>query len=112
MSKKFTNYSKQFNKQAQEPVVETPVDVQPETVEPEVKPEQVDISQVPVKVGVVECNRLNVRKGPSKETDPVNVITKGTIVQIDEVVNEDWFKITTANGKIEGYCMSQHIELQ
>ena len=114
MSKKF-NYSKQYNKPEQEPVVKTPVDTQP-VQEPEVKPEVKpvdDTLQNPCKTGVVVgCDKLNVRKGPSKQTNPASIISKGTVVKIVEVVNEGWFKISTANDKINGYCMSEFIELR
>ena len=119
MSNKF-NYSKQFNKNEKtapenvtKPTNQQDVEqvTEPEgnkEVKPEVQPEV----QPEVKFGVVSgCIKLNVRKGASKETDPVNVISKGTKVIITEVVNEEWFKITTANGKINGYCMAEFISV-
>ena len=113
MSKKQFNYSKQFNKPEQEPVVKYSIEepVQEPTVEtqPEVKPET---PQAAPKMGVViNCDRLNVRKGPSKQTNPASTISKGTIVEIVEEL-PDWYKITAANGNIKGYCMSEFIELR
>lgn len=111
MSKKQFNYSKQFNKNE-----ELPKPMQEAEVKAEVQPEiqQVDeIPQTPYRTGVVVgCDRLNVRKGPSKDTEAINVISKGTVVKIEEVSIEGWFKITTANDKINGYCMSEFIELR
>ena len=106
MSKKHFNYSKQYNNPEQEPKVET----QP-VQEPEVKLEN-DIPQTPIRIGVVNgCEKLNVRKGPSKQTNPAFIITKGTKVKVLEEL-PDWYKITTANGKINGYCMAEFIELR
>lgn len=100
MSKKF-NYTKQFNKNEQ-----VPEEVKTEEVKTNVEDKPV------VKYGVVSgCQRLNVREGCSKETESVAVITEGTKVTILEEL-PDWFKITTANGKINGYCMAKFITVK
>ena len=101
MTKKF-NYAKQFNKNEQ---------VKTEEVKTEEVPTNVDDKPV-VKYGVVSgCQRLNVREGCSKETESVSVITEGTKVTILEEL-PNWFKITTANGKINGYCMAKFITVK
>lgn len=112
MSKKF-NYSKQFNKNEEltKPMQEQLQPIPEPVQEPEVPQTPVQEQPPVIRKGVVICERLNVRKGCSKDTDVVSVITKGTIVDIYGET-PDWYEIETANGKIKGYCMAQHIELR
>ena len=67
------------------------------------------------KVGIVaNCEKLNLRRSPLKDSDGANIITEllpGVAVVIDE--NEstpNFYKVTTETG-LEGYCMKQFIEL-
>ena len=67
------------------------------------------------KVGiVVNCEKLNLRRSPLKDSDGANILTEllsGVAVVIDE--NEstpNFYKVTTETG-LEGYCMRQFIEL-
>ena len=60
--------------------------------------------------GIVICAKLNVRKGPSKDTESLCVIEKDTKVTLYNEQTEDFFKICTASG-IEGYCMKQFIKV-
>ena len=118
MTKKF-NYAKQFNKNEQVKTEEVKTD---EPIQkPVISNEPTNVEDKPVvRYGVVSgCQRLNVREGCSKETESVAVITEGTKVTIlgergNDDVNEicDWFKITTANGKINGYCMAKFITVK
>lgn len=112
MSKKF-NYSKQFNKNEElpKPMQEQLQPIPDPVQEPEVPQTPIQEQPPVIRKGVVICERLNVRKGCSKDTDVVSVITKGTIVDIYGET-PDWYEIETANGKIKGYCMAQHIELR
>lgn len=113
MGKKYNNYSKNFVANKEEVVETTTLDQQPENnievenTQPEVEmPAPVD---APV-IGVVSgCEKLNVRKGPSKETEPVAVIDKGYEVIIEEEL-ADWYKVKIA-GEIIGYCMAEFITI-
>lgn len=63
--------------------------------------------------GVVSgCEKLNVRKGSSKESDVLCIIDKDSEVQIDNSENsEEFYKVITTSG-VEGYCMKKFISLK
>lgn len=67
------------------------------------------------KVGIVaNCEKLNLRRSPLKDSDGANIITEllsGVAVVIDEdELTPDFYKVTTETG-LEGYCMRRFIEL-
>ena len=67
------------------------------------------------KVGtVVNCEKLNLRRSPLKDSDGANIIAEllsGVAVIIDEDESTpDFYKVTTETG-LEGYCMKQFIRL-
>ena len=67
------------------------------------------------KVGIVaNCEKLNLRRSPLKDSDGANIITEllpGVAVVIDEDESTpNFYKVTTETG-LEGYCMKQYIEL-
>ena len=67
------------------------------------------------KVGiVVNCEKLNLRRSPLKDSDGANVITEllsGVAVVIDEDESTpNFYKVTTETG-LEGYCMKQYVRL-
>ena len=67
------------------------------------------------KVGIVaNCEKLNLRRSPLKDSDGANIITEllsGVAVVIDEDESTpNFYKVTTETG-LEGYCMRQFIEL-
>ena len=67
------------------------------------------------KVGIVaNCEKLNLRRSPLKDSDGANIITEllsGVAVVIDEDESTpDFYKVTTETG-LEGYCMRRFIEL-
>ena len=67
------------------------------------------------KVGVVSnCQKLNLRRSPLKDSDGTNIITElltGVAVVIDEDESTpDFYKVITESG-LEGYCMRQFIEV-
>ena len=67
------------------------------------------------KVGIVaNCEKLNLRRSPLKDSNGANIITEllpGVAVVIDEDEStSDFYKVTTETG-LEGYCMRQFIEL-
>ena len=60
--------------------------------------------------GIVNCSKLNVRKGPSKNTDSLCVIESGSKLEV-EPFNEEWIKATTAEG-VSGYCMLEFVDVE
>lgn len=64
-------------------------------------------------IGIVDgCDRLNVRKEPSKESDIVCVVDKLTELNIDsEKSTDEFFKVITLSG-VEGYCMKKFIKIK
>lgn len=70
-------------------------------------------AEVPVKKGiVVNCDKLNVRKAPTKGSEAIAKITKGNEVIINDAESKGGFyKISTVSG-IEGYCMKAYIEVK
>ena len=68
------------------------------------------------KVGIVaNCEKLNLRRSPLKDSDGANIITvllPGVAVLIDEDEStSNFYKVTTEDG-LEGYCMRQFIEVK
>lgn len=73
-----------------EPVVEIP---EVEQVEAEV-----------VTSGTVIADMLNVRSGPSLETNPIRTLYKGDKVEFTKE-NDEWVKLTDG-----GFCVSKYIQ--
>lgn len=68
--------------------------------------------------GKVNCDKLNVRANPSSRAAVVNIIDKGTVVDIDPgTLHNKFYRITTTrlntrprmDETIEGFCMSKFI---
>ena len=66
--------------------------------------------QTKLAYGIVNCSKLNVRKGPSKNTDSLCVIDIGSKLEV-EPFNEEWIKATTAEG-VSGYCMLEFVDVE
>ena len=64
-------------------------------------------AKVPI-YGVVNCARLNIRRGPSIDTRPVTIVENGSELEI-EAFNDEWFKVLTNDG-ISGYCMKKFVD--
>lgn len=71
-----------------------------------------------VKGTVVECDKLNVRKEPSKDADILCVINKGDEVQVNlkiegepKIGDVSFYQVYTASG-VEGYCMTKYISIE
>ena len=64
-------------------------------------------AKVPI-YGVVNCARLNIRRGPSIDTRPVTIVENGSELEI-ETFNDEWFKVLTNDG-ISGYCMKKFVD--
>ena len=58
--------------------------------------------------GIVNCARLNVRRGPSIDTKSVCVVESGSKLEI-EYFNDEWLKVVTEDG-ILGYCMKKFVD--
>lgn len=114
------NYSKQFAKKDVELTVDGPVVEESVVVETldgapvgeEAKPVELKpvVQEVTTKRGVVTAKKLNVRKGPSKQTNVAAVIDEGREVTIEEELT-DWYKVRIAGGII-GYCMAEFISVK
>ena len=96
------------------PIVE---EVKEEIVAPveEVKEEAKEEIVAPVeetntkKFVVVTTDRLNVRKGPSKDTEVLNIVSKDEKLLInDPKLIEGFYSITTSSG-IKGYVMKEFV---
>ena len=91
-----------------------------EQVEGEVAAESKSTEQSPEKIlkgEVVNCNKLNVRKAPSKSSDILCAIDKGTVVTIDQTpsdpsyddnIYDSWAHVRI-NG-IVGYVMGEYLK--
>lgn len=65
-----------------------------------------------VKIGVVNCNKLNVREEPSLDSTIVCEVKSQMELMIDEGEStDDFYKVFTASG-IEGFCMKKFITVQ
>lgn len=88
--------------------------VEEAAVEPVDQPVE-EASKKETKVGIVaNCEKLNLRRSPLKDSDGANIITEllsGVAVVIDEDESTpNFYKVITETG-LEGYCMKQFIEL-
>lgn len=60
------------------------------------------------KIGVVNCQNLNVRKAPTTDSTILRIIPKDTKVEILSDENETWYKVRI--GDIgTGFCMKEFI---
>lgn len=88
-------------------VVEVPVVEETVVAEPEFTEPVVEIKKI---MGiVVDCDRLNVRKGPSTTNSIVGVLMKGDTVTIESDKNKTFYEISTPD--VKGYCMKQYIKI-
>lgn len=110
------NYNKYSKKEKTVPVEEKEEVEEMEIVEDtkEVKvtetienTDKITEAKVPI-YGVVNCARLNIRRGPSIDTKPVSIVESGSELEI-ETFNDEWFKVLTNDG-ISGYCMKKFID--
>lgn len=123
MSKKnYTNYNNMSNNP--EPVVEKsfmnePIEEVEEvteavaTTDPIEAPEVVEEPEVKTVYGYVDkCEKLNIRKRPSKNAEVVCVAPAKSEVMIDtDKSTNDWFSVRTAAG-IDGFCMKNFITIK
>ena len=113
------NYNQYANKEETTPVEEIEESIgTTETVEEnEVVTEETEViedktpDEVPKPVyGVVNCSKLNIRRGPSIDTASLCIVEGGSKLDIEQY-NEEWLKVLTEDG-ISGYCMRKFIDEQ
>ena len=92
-----------------EETVEEVIESVEETVE-EVVEKAVEPNPEPKTYGVVNCSKLNVRKGPSIHSNPLCIVESGTKMEI-ETFNNEWVKVVTPDD-VSGYCMKKFIDLK
>ena len=77
----------------------------------EVKDEPV-MPKVTKKAGVIaNCDRLNIRKGSSVDTEILAVLDRGSKVVVEPTSNNEFYKVYAESG-IEGYAMKAYIALR
>lgn len=79
----------------------------------DVKPVDEVVEETKEIIGVVSnCEKLNVRSNPDKDSDVLYTLNKGNEVMIDkEASTSEFYKVITGAG-LEGYCMKQFIEVE
>ena len=113
------NYNQYANKEETTPVeeIEESIDTTETVEENEVVTEETEViedkipDEVPKPVyGVVNCSKLNIRRGPSIDTTSLCIVEGGSKLDIERF-NEEWLKVLTEDG-ISGYCMRKFIDEQ
>ena len=113
------NYNQYANKEETTPVeeIEESIDTTETVEENEVVTEETEViedktpDEVPKPVyGVVNCSKLNIRRGPSIDTASLCIVEGGSKLDIEQF-NEEWLKVLTEDG-ISGYCMRKFIDEQ
>ena len=113
------NYNQYANKEETTPVeeIEESIDTTETVEENEVVTEETEViedkipDEVPKPVyGVVNCSKLNIRRGPSMDTTSLCIVEGGSKLDIEQY-NEEWLKVLTEDG-ISGYCMREFIDEQ
>ena len=111
------NYNQYANKEETTPVeeIEESIDTTEMVEETEVVTEETEViedktpDEVPKPVyGVVNCSKLNIRRGPSIDTASLCIVEGGSKLDIEQY-NEEWLKVLTEDG-ISGYCMRKFID--
>ena len=105
---KYHNYNN-YNKP--ETVVENVEDVVEETTQNAPVVEETQKVEAPKTVyGIVaNCEKLNMRNKPSKQSDVICVLTKGDKVKIVETKGE-FYNVESEDSK--GFCMKEFIEIK
>ena len=113
------NYNQYANKEETTPVeeIEESIDTTETVEENEVVTEETEViedktpDEVPKPIyGVVNCSKLNIRRGPSIDTASLCIVEGGSKLDIEQY-NEEWLKVLTEDG-ISGYCMNKFIDEQ
>ena len=113
------NYNQYANKEETTPVeeIEESIDTTETVEENEVVTEETEViedktpDEVPKPIyGVVNCSKLNIRRGPSIDTTSLCIVEGGSKLDIEQF-NAEWLKVLTEDG-ISGYCMRKFIDEQ
>lgn len=65
-----------------------------------------------VKAFVSNCQRLNVRKEASKESEVLKVLDVKTEIIVDiDYLNDDFYKVKNIIDNVDGYCMKDFITI-
>lgn len=96
-------------------IIDTPVEqiIQPEQNQENIddqsdEPEQNTVTPE----GIVDCEKLYVRKEATTNSEPITIINKSEEVSIDlNESTEDFYKVHTTSG-VEGYCMKKFINVK
>ena len=113
------NYNQYANKEETTPVeeIEESLDTTETVEQTEVVTEETEViedktpDEVPKPIyGVVNCSKLNIRRGPSIDTASLCIVEGGSKLDIEQY-NEEWLKVLTEDG-ISGYCMREFIDEQ
>ena len=91
--------------------VTLPVDEQVNKVSIEESKKEVAKMEAPSKKkGNVICQSLNMRKGPTIDSEILKILTKGTEVKILDDTDDIWYKVCVG-GVGTGFCMREFIKL-
>lgn len=113
------DYHKEYDKSQTDKVEEELVEELDERIEDNEEAEEEEKQQheetqnqpEPVYGVVHNCEKLNVRKQPSKDSEIVFVLNEGSEISIDEENStEEWYSITHVSG-VEGFCMKQFVSM-
>jgi uncharacterized protein YgiM (DUF1202 family) len=94
MSKRKRNYSNP----------EMPNDVNLESLE-----EVSMVEDIPVKVKVFNCTKLNLREKPDLRSEALMVLDAGTMLKFLHKTNTEWTKVQT-NAGVVGYVLSYFVK--
>lgn len=118
MSKKHNNYSKMFDNEVKPDVIDTPSFENASTEVEEVKEveETIETTEAAVvKFGVVNCERLNVRQRPNKDSMVVMVVKKNdkVLINVDESTIDFYnVEVKVGDRAVNGYCMKPFIDAE
>lgn len=106
---KKSEYSENFDDgiiEAQNEMIENGL---PEIIEEVVNEPEV-IAKELAKGIVIDCEKLNVREKPNKDSKVLYILDKSSEVKVDKEAPTapDFVKVITVTG-LEGYCMSKYI---
>lgn len=96
-------------------VIDTPVEqiIQPEENQENIDDHSGETDQDNVATeGIVDCEKLYVRKEATINSEPLAIINKSEEVSIDlNESTEDFYKVHTTS-EVEGYCMKKFINVK
>lgn len=111
---KKTSKNKKTEKDKEDNIVREPVIVEEKDKEDNIIREPVVVEETEIEtvyVGIVNCNKLNVRSEPKKDSLVRTIIGNGDSVEILDDSDKEFYKVSTSD-KIEGYCMKKFIDIK